>query len=84
MNIKDATSTLLVSAALTGLFAGSVASVRAEEDSTTTVKTEKVEKKSVKKAGKECKKKCEDKNSCKGKDSCKGKAGCNASKEETK
>jgi hypothetical protein len=79
MNIKDATSTLLVTAALTGLFAGSVCA----QDETTTVKTEKVEKKATKKAGKECKKKCGDKHECKAKSECKSNAGC-APKEETK
>ncbi len=78
MNIKDTTSTLLVSAALTGLFAGSVYAQETKTDETTTVKTEKVEKKTAKKCGKESKKKCADKNKCKGKD------GCNGSKEETK
>lgn len=77
MNIKDVTSTLLVSAALTGLFAGSVRAQDTKDESTTTVKTEKVEKKASKKCGKTSKKKCADKHECKGKSGC-------TTKEETK
>jgi hypothetical protein len=78
MNIKDATSTLLVSAALTGLFAGPAFAQETKDESTTTVKTEKVEKKATKKCGHKSEKKCAEKGSCKGKESCKG------AKEETK
>jgi len=81
MNIKDATSTLLVSAALTGLFAGPV---RAEDTTTATTATKETVKKTTHKAGHKTKKECADKGSCKGKTSCKGKSGCSASKEETK
>jgi hypothetical protein len=77
MNIKDVTSTLLVSAALTGLLAGPVCA-QDTKDETTTVKTEKTEKKTAKKCGKESKKKCADKKKCN------GKSGCSGSKEETK
>jgi hypothetical protein len=77
MNIKDVTSTLLVSAALTGLFAGPVCAQETKDESTTTAKTEKVEKKTTKKAGHKSEKKCADKKKCSGKSGCSG-------KEETK
>jgi len=77
MNIKDATSTLLVSAALTGLLAGSV---RAEDTKTEETKATTTTEKKV--PGKHTKKKCVTTKETK-ETSCKGKGSCKA-KEETK